>query len=199
MTDLISHQKLPVHKYHRFLDEAGDTTFYGKGKIPIIGNEGVSTSFLLGMLTLNEPVEDVRNKILMLQTQIAEDPYFQAVPSIQKKKSKMGFFLHAKDALNNHEKLVLNIAHRSKCTTHKNLEKGLEKANVIAANKYPENRNGCKMVFNVQKPTTEPIINIADYFLWALQRECEKGESRYVNFLGSRIGSVLKLYAPGES
>lgn len=81
--------KLPLHRYHRFLDEAGDTTFYGKGKIPIIGNEGVSRSFLMGMLTLHEPVVEVRKRILMLQEQIANDAYFAGVPSIQKKKSAM--------------------------------------------------------------------------------------------------------------
>jgi len=34
------------HK-HRFLDEAGDTTFYGKGKVSTIGNEGSSHCFIL--------------------------------------------------------------------------------------------------------------------------------------------------------
>jgi len=84
--------KLHIHKYHRFLDEAGDTTFYGKGKIPIIGNEGVSAYFLLGILVLNEPVDDVRKKIIDLQTQIVNDPYFEPIPSIQKKKTRQDIF-----------------------------------------------------------------------------------------------------------
>jgi hypothetical protein len=49
------------------------------------------------------------------------------------------------DNFNDQERMVLNIAHRSKCTTHKNLEKGLEKAAIIAANKYPGCSNRCKM------------------------------------------------------
>jgi hypothetical protein len=202
----------------------------------------------MGMLTLNEPVGEVRKKVIALQTQISTDAYFQSVPSILKKKDKAGYFLHAKDDVpevrkmafeiitkidchfdavmgrkdysiyekkhngnqsefyadllshllidnfNDHERLVLNIAHRSKCTTHKNLEKGLAKATIIASNKYPEDRNGCKMVFNVQQPTTEPVINITDYFLWALQRKWERNESRYVDFLGAKIRSVQNLY-----
>lgn len=60
-------EKLAMHKYHRFLDEAGDTTFYGKGKIPANGTDGVSTHFLLGMLTLHEPVTEVRKKVIDLQ------------------------------------------------------------------------------------------------------------------------------------
>ena len=89
--------KLPVHHYHRFLDEAGNTTFYGKGKTQIIGKDGVSNYFILGMLTINEPIHEVREKLLQLQTRIANDPYLVDIPSIQKKKSKMGYFLHAKD------------------------------------------------------------------------------------------------------
>lgn len=54
---------------HRYLDEAGDTTFYGKGKVPLLGTFGVSNNFLLGMLTLNEPVQLIRQKIIELQNE----------------------------------------------------------------------------------------------------------------------------------
>jgi len=245
--------KKALHLYHRFLDEAGDTTFYGKGRIPLIGSEGVSTHFVLGMLTLNESVESVRSKIIDLQTCISDDPYFDFIPSISKKKSKAGFFLHAKDDvpevrkmafemirtidcrldvvvgrkdygiyekkhngsqaefyadllaylltdnLNEYERLVLNIAHRSQCTTHRNFEKGLEKAKTIAINKFPENNNWCKIGFNVQTPTFEPIINITDYLLWAVQRKIEKNEERYFHYCRERIGSVQFLYADDET
>lgn len=245
--------KHPKHRYHRFLDEAGDLTFYGKSRVPAIGNEGVSRYFILGMLTLNTHVEIVRQSIIDLQTHIADDPYFQSVPSIQKRKESTGFFLHAKDDvpevrkmaielikntdchfeavigrkdygiyekkhngnqsefyadlfshmlvdnLNGHERLVLNIAHRSKCTTHKNLEKGLEKATVIARNKYPDGSNCCKIGFNIQYPTTEPIINLADYLLWALQRKMERNEDRYIKFVGEKYASITTLYNNDEA
>ena len=245
--------KAPTFQYHRFLDEAGDTTFYGKGKTPLIGAEGVSNYFIIGMLTINEPINEVREKLIQLQSSIANDSYLLGVHSIQKKKSKMGYFLHAKDdvpevrkmgfefiksinchfdavvgrkdynvyekkhngnqaefyadmlshllhtSMNGFDKLVLNIAHRSRCTTHTNLEKGLQKAVAIAKHKYPEACNCCEMVFNVQKPTTEPIINIADYFLWALQRKIERDENRYVDFLETQISSVINLYTNEEN
>lgn len=248
-----SEKKIPTYQYHRFLDEAGDTTFYGKGKTPLIGADGVSNYFILGMLTINEPISEVRQKVIQLQESIANDPYLLEVPSIQKKKSKMGYFLHAKDdvpevrkmgfeliksinchfdvvvgrkdyniyekkhngnqaefyadmlshllhdSMNGFDKLVLNIAHRSRCTTHTNLEKGLQKAIAIAKHKYPEAGNRCETVFNVQQPTTEPIINIADYFLWALQRKIERGENRYVDFLEAQISSVINLYTDEEN
>jgi hypothetical protein len=245
--------KIPTFQYHRFLDEAGDTTFYGKGKTPLIGSNGVSNYFLLGMLTINEPINDVRQKVIQLQSNIANDPYLVEIPSIDKKKSKMGYFLHAKDdvpevrkmafeliksikchfdvvvgrkdyniyekkhngnqaefyadmlshllhsSMNGYDKLVLNIAHRSRCTTHTNLEKGLQKAIAIAKHKYPEACNCCEMVFNVQHPTTEPIINLADYFLWALQRKIERNENRYADFLSSQFNSIVNLYTDEEN
>lgn len=247
-----SFEKTPRYQYHRFLDEAGDTTFYGKGKIPLIGTDGVSNYFLLGMLTVNEPLEAVRKKVVELQSNIASDPYLVEVPSIQKKRNKAGYFLHAKDdvpevrkmafeliksinchfdvvvgrkdykvyekkhngnqaefyadmlshllhgSMNGFEKLVLNVAHRSRCTTHTNLEKGLQKAVAIAKHKYPEACNCCAMVFNVQQPTVEPIINLVDYFLWALQRKIERGEKRYVDFLETQISSVVNLYTEDD-
>jgi hypothetical protein len=241
------HQNLHPFHAHRFLDEAGDTTFYGKGKIPIIGADGVSKYFLLGMLSVNQPLEEVRKKIVELQKSIVDDPYLLEIPSIKKKKNANGYFLHAKDdvpevrkmvfeliksidcrfdavvgkkeyriyekkhngnqaefyadmlshllhnSLNGREKLVLNVAHRSRCTTHVNLEKGLQKALIIAKHKYP-GVSSCKTVFNIQYPTTEPLINLADYFLWALQRKLERGEKRYFDFIVNRIGDIVMLY-----
>jgi hypothetical protein len=243
--------KLPAYHYHRFLDEAGDTTFYGKGKVPLIGSEGVSNYFLLGMLTINESLDIVRSKVIGLQNSIVSDPYLVEVPSIQKKKNYNGYFVHAKDDvpevrkmvfelimsinckfdavvgkkeygvyekkhngnqaefyadmlshllhnnMNGREKLVLNIAHRSRCTTHTNLEKGLQKALVIAKHKHPEVVAPAETVFNIQYPTSEPLINLADYFLWALQRKIERGENRYIDFLKTRIGNISTLYTDG--
>lgn len=49
---------------HRYLDEAGDTTFFGKGKVDILGQNGVSKSFILGLVKLKEPLVGVRNTII---------------------------------------------------------------------------------------------------------------------------------------
>ncbi len=247
MSELLNHQPA-LHEYHRFLDEAGDTTFYGKGKIPIVGNEGVSKCFILGMLKINEELVSVRQKIIHLQQAITSDPYFAAVPSIIKKKERIGYYLHAKDdlpevrkmvfelinsidcsfeaivarkiytvyenkhngkeaefyadllshilknKLNKYNQLVLNIASRSSCTTHSNLEKGLKKSAERSRSKNPEKSNHCKVVFNVQQPTNEPLLNLADYFCWALQRVFERGETRYYDFISERVSLVIDLY-----
>ncbi|MCL4511785.1 MAG: hypothetical protein M1470_12035 [Bacteroidetes bacterium] len=90
----------PKEFYHRFLDEAGDTTFWGKGKTPIIGKvEGVSLCFILGMVKFKRPLSEIRSGILSLQNEIENDEYYQDVPSIQKKKEKVGYYFHATDDL----------------------------------------------------------------------------------------------------
>jgi hypothetical protein len=244
--DTLSHDE--CHTYHRFLDEAGDTTFYGKGKTPIVGNEGVSKCFILGMLKVKEPLSAVRERIIDLQKHIASDPFFNTVPSVQKRIKGPGYFVHAKDdlpeirkivldliksvdcsfeavvgrkiytlyenkhngreaefyadmlshllknKLNSYEALVLNISHRSKCTTHTNLSIGLDKAIDISTKKYPGKDNACKVVFNVQYPSTEPLLNIADYFCWAVQRVFERGETRFYDYLNDKISLVIDLY-----
>ena len=48
----------PPEKIHRFLDEAGDTTFFGKGRVPLLGQSGVSLSFGLGMVKFAAPVAE---------------------------------------------------------------------------------------------------------------------------------------------
>ena len=55
---------------HRFLDEAGDTTFYGKGRNLILGTPGVSLSFSIGMTKINADLPTVREAVKRLQIEI---------------------------------------------------------------------------------------------------------------------------------
>ena len=50
------------------------------------------------------------------------------------------------------------------------------------------------IVFNITQPVKEPLLNIADYFCWAIQRVFEKGEVRYYNYLQEKISVVIDLY-----
>jgi hypothetical protein len=84
-------------KIHRFLDESGDTTFFGKGGVPILGQQGVSQSFGIGMVKFNAPVRELREQIVALQKQVETDDYVNRIPSVQKRVQKGGFFFHAKD------------------------------------------------------------------------------------------------------
>ena len=77
---------------HRFLDEAGDTTFYGKGRIPIIGEAGVSHSFSIGMVKFKGDLEAVRASIREMQQAVVADEYLKAIPSVAKKGAGKGFY-----------------------------------------------------------------------------------------------------------
>jgi hypothetical protein len=83
--------------YHRFIDEAGDMTFFGKGGLSVLGQEGVSKAFILGMATYKEPLIEARAKIAKFCHRIAADQYFNTMPSVAKRIAKDGFYLHAKD------------------------------------------------------------------------------------------------------
>lgn len=49
-------------------------------------------------------------------------------------------------------------------------------------------------MFNVQSPTTEPLLNLADYFCWAVQRVFERGEVRYYDYVKDKVSTVHDLY-----
>lgn len=233
---------------HRFLDEAGDTTIYGKGKTDVIGKQGVSYCFIIGMVKFKEPIELLRKKIIELQNSIINDPYFN-VPSIQKKVKGSGYYLHATDDLpevrkiffdfiknidcsfeavvatkslinfemkyngkeeyfyadllshllknkltKKDEKLVLHISERGKSTKNHNLELALAKAKQRYENKKNEKAVTTNVVFNITYPTNEPLLNVADYYCWAVQRVFERGETRFYNFLKEKISLVVDLH-----
>ena len=256
-----------LHSVHRFLDEAGDCTFYGKRRKNILGTEGVSNCFVLGMVKFKEPLEPIRKEVIELQSNIQNDPYFK-VPSVIKKMNSAGFFFHAKDdipeirkiffdfiiqkklsfeavvarkslerfttkhkdreqyfyadalshllknKLQSGERMVLNIAEKGTSTKNQNLELALEKAKerfakklnrksideakdvleVIDMNFIHRKDVQADVVFNVTKPLQEPLLNIADYLCWTVQRVFEKGETRYYDFVMEKISLVVDLY-----
>ncbi len=237
---------------HRFLDEAGDMAFFGKGHTPIIGiHPGVSKCFILGMVKFRSPLEPIRQEIRRLQEQTANDPYFADVPSIQKKKAEQGgYYFHATDDpqearkvffeyiksldvsfeavvgrkipelyLRKHNSreaefyadmlshllknklqagggLVLNVAQRGKVTRNIVFEQALQKATVRFLKRKTPDQVKTHIAFNVQYPRTEPLLNVADYLCWTIQRVFEKGEMRYYNFIGEKISLVIDLYDP---
>lgn len=242
-------EKKSLFQYHRFLDEAGDTTFYGKRRKPIIGSHGVSNVFMLGMVTFNEPLQPIRSKIIHLQHEIETSAYYENVPSVLKRVQKKGkYFFHAKDDLPEikkeffdfiktvncniqvavgrkqidifekehnskeaafysdllshlikdkflrHPRMVLNIAERANSTAIKNLENGLQKAKDQFTAKHPEKENKTKVSFNVQKFTSDPLLGIADYLCWTVQRVFERGETRFYNYVNDQVDMIIDVY-----
>lgn len=86
-----------------FVDEAGDPTFYSKGKKLILGTEGCSRTFSVGFLKTHDP-EQIRSKIADVRLEVLGDRYLRDIPSIQK--SLRAF--HAKDDCPEVRKLVFS-------------------------------------------------------------------------------------------
>jgi hypothetical protein len=233
---------------HRFLDEAGDTTFYGKGKIIAIGQPGVSLAFSLGMVKFNCDLATLRQSVVKLQHSVETDDYLKDIPSVQKKITKGGFYFHATDdppevrermfkfiktvdcgleiivgrkmpslflrkhngkesefyadllshliktKLKQDQKLVLNITERGPSTKNANLDLALQKAVDRFGKKWDVSEIRSKVVFNVQNPRTEPLLNVADYLCWAVQRVFERGEMRHYDFVRDKISLIVDLY-----
>jgi len=86
-----------LERVHRFLDEAGDTTFFGKGGVPMLGREGVSMSFGLGMVKFTGSAADARRQVEGLCKSVEYDEYVSCIPSVAKRIRSGGFYFHAKD------------------------------------------------------------------------------------------------------
>ena len=233
---------------HRFLDEAGDPTFFKKGRILAIGEPGISLAFSLGMVKFQGCLSEVRSKILELEESILRDDYLNGIPSVAKKIVQGGFFFHAtddppevrermfraihpldcslemvvarkipalfsrkhhnqesefyadllshliKNKLKMGHRLVLNIASRGASTRNTNLSFALEKAVERFDKRWSEQEIRSTVVFNVQTPRTEPLLCVADYLCWAVQRVFERGEMRHYEFIREKISLVVDLY-----
>jgi hypothetical protein len=244
----ITEEGLPPIATHRFLDEAGDPTFFKKGKVVAIGDPGVSLAFSIGMVNFRADLNVVRTKIIELQNDITLDNYLNALPSVKKKIAQGGFFFHATDdpaeirmimyrfiknlecsfemvvarkipalfAKNHHnqesefysdllshlikgklklgQRLVLNIAERGASTRNANLVKALEIAKERALKKWRPEEICSTCVFNVQTPRIEPLLSVADYLRWAVQRIFERGETRYYDYIKDKASVIIDLY-----
>jgi hypothetical protein len=79
-----------------FVDEAGDGTLFSKKGGVIIGQEGCSRYFILGVLDVADQ-EALASELTILRQQLLADPYFKKVPSMQPEAKKTHFAFHAKD------------------------------------------------------------------------------------------------------
>ena len=83
---------------HYFIDEGGDSTLFSrKGKV-LIGTEGCSRFFILGLLDVPDPAA-LQRIFDDLRARLMSDPYFNDVPSMQAKRRKTALAFHAKDDL----------------------------------------------------------------------------------------------------
>jgi hypothetical protein len=81
-----------------FVDEAGDgTLFDAKGRV-LIGTEGCSRYFILGLADIDDP-DGIGRELQALRIRLLADPYFAGVPSMQSNQHKTATVFHAKDDL----------------------------------------------------------------------------------------------------
>ena len=92
------------------------------------------------------------------------------------------------------EKLVLNIAARGNSTKNTNLERALQKATARFLKLHEVEEIRSQVVFNLQTPKTEPLLKVADYLCWTVQRVFERGETRYYDFMLDKVRLVVDLY-----
>jgi len=91
-----------------FVDESGDPTIFGsQGKV-LIGSNGCSRFFTLGVVDIPEP-EKLAADLATLRKQLLADPYFKDVPSMQRESQKTALFFHAKDDLPEVRREVLKV------------------------------------------------------------------------------------------
>jgi len=88
----------------------------------------------------------------------------------------------------------MHISERGKSTKNHNLELAFLKAKQRFSKSNATSNIKTKVVFNVNYPTKDPLLNLADYFCWTIQRVFEKGETRYYNYLKDQIKLVIDLY-----
>lgn len=89
---------MPEVTRHFFVDEAGDLNLFNKRGAVLLGREGVSHTFLVGVSRLPDPTHISLN-LDRLRTELCVDPYFAGVPSMQPSAGKTFRFFHAKDDL----------------------------------------------------------------------------------------------------
>lgn len=85
-----------VRERHYFVDEAGDPVLFNRRKRIVVGEEGCSTFFILGLLAVESP-EELSKELEERRQQLLRDPYFKGVPSMQPRQRKTAIAFHAKD------------------------------------------------------------------------------------------------------
>lgn len=89
-------EKTHPSKRHYFVDEGGDATLFNRKGNVLVGTNGCSRFFIVGMLDVLKP-QALQWRIEELRDQLMSDPYFQGVPSMRPETRKTARVFHAKD------------------------------------------------------------------------------------------------------
>lgn len=75
---------------HYFIDEGGYSTIFSRRGKVLVGTEGCSRFFILGLLEVSEPTA-LQRRLEELRTELVNDAYFKGVPSLQPNASENRF------------------------------------------------------------------------------------------------------------
>ncbi len=106
----ISNSHLSFSRY--YVDEGGDSTLFSRTGKVLVGTEGCSRFFILGLLDVPDPVT-LKERFDRLRAQLMSDSYFNDVPSMQPSKRKTAVAFHAKDDLPEVRRDVFRILHET--------------------------------------------------------------------------------------
>ena len=90
--------RVPLSIRHYFVDEGGDSTLFSKTGKTLVGTEGCSRFFILGLLDVPDPMT-LNDRFDELRARLVSDSYFKRVPSMQPDARKTALAFHAKDDL----------------------------------------------------------------------------------------------------
>ena len=74
--------RAPLSIRHYFVDEGGDSTLFSKTGKTLVGTEGCSRFFILGLLDVPDPMA-LNDRFDELRARLMSDSYFKSVPSMQ--------------------------------------------------------------------------------------------------------------------
>lgn len=89
---------------HYFVDEAGDLTLFSRRGVSLVGTEGCSSFFMLGVACFKDP-HGARLQVASLQKMVSENEFLSGIPSL--KKTIKNF--HAKDDCSEVRMLVYEL------------------------------------------------------------------------------------------
>jgi hypothetical protein len=81
---------------HLFVDEAGDTTLFGRHGKVLVGTDQTSRFFMVGRLEVGD-MPALEADLAALRAELLADPLVNTVPSMQPAAGKTALFFHAKD------------------------------------------------------------------------------------------------------
>ncbi len=81
---------------HYFVDEAGDPVLFNRRKQIVVGTEGCSAFFMLGLMDIGDAAA-LGTALDQLRQEVLADPYLKQIPSMQAQARRTASAFHAKD------------------------------------------------------------------------------------------------------